>query len=179
VMERTGRSTFLVVGFDLLQSNWPLRVSFPHFMHNALQYLAIGSNMDVRESYPPGAVVKLPRANLQRLDAVPTTITVRGPMGTVSVPVPPDGDVVLPALDKVGVYSLDPPVPQFEKIAVNMLDANESNVLPATSPPGEIGHNIALKGGKARLELWWWIVACGALPLALLEWWVYTRRVHL
>jgi hypothetical protein len=35
------------------------------------------------------------------------------------------------------------------------------------------------EAGKSRLELWWWIVACAALPLLLVEWWVYTRRVHL
>jgi len=27
--------------------------------------------------------------------------------------------------------------------------------------------------------LWWWIVAFAALPMLLIEWWVYTRRVHL
>ena len=44
---------------------------------------------------------------------------------------PPSGDFVLPALNHVGLYTTDPPVPQFEKIAVNLLDANESNLVPA------------------------------------------------
>jgi hypothetical protein len=39
---------------------------------------------------------------------------------------------------------------------------------------------MIVKGsGQSRLELWWWLVACGALPLLLIEWWIYTRRVHL
>jgi hypothetical protein len=78
------------------------------------------------------------------------------------------------------VYTTDPPIPQFEKLAVNLLDANESNLVPAERAPGDINAPIEeVKTTKARLELWWWIVACGALPLLLVEWWVYTRRVHL
>jgi uncharacterized protein YegL len=43
VLTRDGRSTQLVVAFDALESNWPLRMSFPVFMYQALQYLALGS----------------------------------------------------------------------------------------------------------------------------------------
>ena len=82
-------------------------------------------------------------------------------------------------MDKVGVYQLDPPVPQFERIAVNLLDANESNVVPIETAPGGVGEAIVSGNKKSRLELWWWLVACAALPLLLIEWWVYTRRVHL
>jgi hypothetical protein len=42
-----------------------------------------------------------------------------------------------------------------------------------------VGEVIQQGAGKSRLELWWWLVACAALPLLLIEWWVYTRRVHL
>ena len=95
------------------------------------------------------------------------------------VTVPPAGDFALPPLDRVGLYKTDPPVPQAENFAVNLLDAVESNVQPVTQPPGNLGEAVAATGGKSRLELWWWIVACAALPLLLIEWWVYTRRVHL
>ena len=61
---------------------------------------------------------------------------------------------------------------------MNLLDPAESNLLPVEQPPGG-GVATEGKAGKARLELWWWIVACAALPLLLIEWWVYTRRVHL
>src|SRR5262249_51231569 len=102
-----------------------------------------------------------------------------GPGISRDLPVPQSGDFALPPLDTVGVYRLDPVVPQFERIAVNLLDPNESNLVPADHAPGNIGDTLAATGGKSRLELWWWIVACGALPLLLIEWWVYTRRVHL
>jgi uncharacterized protein YegL len=182
LLHREGRSTHLVCTFDLLQSNWPLRLSFPIFMNNALQYLALGTDMDVRESFPPGATPRIPRTNIQKVEAERgqplKELTLDGPMGRRTVKIPDAGDVALPALDKVGVYTTEPPIPQYEKVAVNLLDASESNLLPVAQPPGG-GTAVEGIAGKSRLELWWWIVACAALPLLLIEWWVYTRRVHM
>ena len=182
LLHREGRNTHLVVTFDVGQSNWPLRLSFPIFMSNALQYLALGTDMDVRESFAPGATPKIPRTNLQKIEAERgqplKELTLDGPMGKKIVKIPEAGDVVLPALDRVGLYTLDPPVPQFEKIAVNLLDTDESNLLPVDQPPGG-GVAMVAQAGKSRMELWWWIVACVALPLLCIEWIVYTRRVHL
>ncbi|MCC7350114.1 MAG: VWA domain-containing protein [Phycisphaerales bacterium] len=176
---REGRRTHLVVAFDLLQSNWPLRVSFPLFMSNAMQYLAIGSEMDVRQSYPPGSTPRVPRSDLQKVDSQLKRVQLDGPMGTVGVDVPPSGDFVLPSMDRVGVYATRPPIGHFEQLAVNLLDANESNLMPLDHPPGDIGTIIAGDEGKSRMEWWWWIIAVGVLPLLVIEWWVYTRRVHL
>ncbi|HEX4797040.1 MAG TPA: BatA and WFA domain-containing protein [Humisphaera sp.] len=180
VMSRASKMTHLIAPFDVLDSNWPLQIGFPIFLHNALQYLAVGSDMDVRQSYQPGATPGIPRANLQKLGDV-TKITLTNPDGSRrAVAIPESGDFALPPLDHVGVYITDPPIPQFEKLAVNLLDANESDLVPADRAPGDINAPIEeVKDTKARLELWWWIVACGALPLLLVEWWVYTRRVHL
>jgi hypothetical protein len=181
VLQRDSRSTHLVFAFDVGDSTWPLAASFPIFMDNALQYLALGSEMDVRQSYQPGASPKIPRYNLQQAGANLKEIKLQGPraFGTVTVPVPATGDFALPALDRVGVYTLAPPVPQFETIAVNLLDDSESNLIPMEQPPGGSGELMAATAGKSRMELWRWIVAFGAIPLCLLEWWIYTRRVHL
>jgi hypothetical protein len=93
--------------------------------------------------------------------------------------VPQTGDFVLPALDRTGLYTTEPAVPGFEQIAVNLLDSNESNLMPAARAPGDAQAHVDVVGAKVRKELWWWIVAWAALPLLLLEWWVYTRRVHM
>jgi hypothetical protein len=179
VLDREGRSTNLVVAFDLLQSNWPLKLSFPIFVHNALQYLALGSEMNVRPSYAPGSTPRVPRTEVDKLGPDVKSIRVEGPSGSREVPIPASGDFVLPAMNQVGVYKTIPPLPEFEQMAVNLLDENESNLLPADAPPGNLGVAVAGTAGKSRLELWWWLVACGALPLLMIEWWVYTRRVHL
>jgi len=184
VLDREGNNTNLVIAFDVLESNWPvapnpLGWSFPAFIHSALQYLALGAEMNVRPSYPPGVAVKIPRTTLDKMSPDLKSIRLEGPMGSINVPIPATGDFVLPPLNRVGVYKTEPAVPQFEELAVNLLDANESNLLPADAPPGNVGTAVAVTGGKSRLELWWWFVACFALPLVLIEWWVYTRRVHL
>jgi len=67
----------------------------------------------------------------------------------------------------------------FYYLAVNLVSTDESNICPATTPPGTSAESSVAGGQMARLDLWWWIVACAALPLLMVEWWVYTRRVHL
>ena len=172
-------STHFVMAFDIIDSTWPLKPSFPVFMHNMMQFLAVGSEMDVRPQLDPGATPRIQRALLQHSAADAKEIKLTGPMPFRRVPVPAEGDLALPALDRAGVYALDPPIPPFDQIAVNLLDYNESNIAPVDQPPGGVGEKIEQGSGKSRLELWWWLVACAALPLLLIEWWVYTRRVHL
>jgi hypothetical protein len=144
--------------------------------------MALGSDMDVRQSYAPGATPTIPRANLQRAagdQGQLRSVRLSGPGKSRDVNVPDSGDFALPALDYVGIYRTDPVIPQFERVVVNLLDPSESNLVPVDNPPGNIGEAVQGAGGKSRLELWWWIVACAALPLLMIEWWVYTRRVHL
>jgi hypothetical protein len=181
LLSREGRSSHLVVTFDMLDSNWPNRFSFPVFMYQAVQYLALGSEMDVREAFAPGSTPTIPLADIKRVAGDRTEVKLSGPMGTRRIKIPDTGEFVLPALDRVGLYALDIPVPGYDKMAVNLLDNNESNLLPLpqNQAPGGIGDSYKASGGKRRLELWWWVVACAALPLLLIEWFVYTRRVHL
>jgi len=180
VLDREKKGTHLIVAFDVLQSNWPLKVSFPMFLQNAMQYLAVGSDMDVRHSYEPGASPVIPRANLLKLDPTLQKIRVIGPSMEATVAIPAAGDFALPPLEHVGLYTTEPPIPQYETLAVNLLDANESNLIPVDAAPGNSTAAVEeVKDIHARLELWWWIAICGALPLLMIEWWVYTRRVHL
>jgi hypothetical protein len=185
VLDREGKSTHLAIAFDLLQSDWPTQPTFPYFMYNALQYLAVGTDLGMAQSFDPGSTPRIPRANLaMAADAlnVPELKSIRlnGPDGSRDVPIPPTGDFALPALNKVGVYTTDPVIPEYERLVVNLLDSNESNLLPLVDKaPGGVGSAIASAGARSRLDLWWWIVACCALPLLLIEWFVYTRRVHL
>jgi hypothetical protein len=182
VLHREGRSTHLVVSFNAFESHWPVTISFPIFMYQAVQFMAAGTDLNVSQSYQPGATPRIPRTNLAQAEGGPTMKRVRlnGPGISRDQTVPEAGDFTLQSLDRVGVYRTDPPIPQFERMAVNLLDENESNLIPADKAPGGIGEAVAADEAKrARLDLWWWIVACGAIPLLLIEWWVYTRRVHL
>lgn len=178
VLHRDGRRTHLVIAFDILQSDWVFDSSYPVFLLQATEYLALSSQVSVRESLPPGASPTIERSLLNRIDPGLKTLHLSGPIDA-TIAIPQSGDVVLPSLEKVGLYNLDPAVPGAEQLAVNLLSEQESNLSPAEMPPGRAGQVVSVATGKARLELWWWIVAAAALPLLLIEWWVYTRRVHL
>lgn len=176
VLHREGRSIHLALSFDPLYSNFPVNIAWPIFFHNTLQFLATAGDLSVRESYAPGATPRLPRTAL----AGTTSLTLAAPDGArQTVTVPPEGDVALPSLERTGVYTLTPPPPGFERLAVNLLDEPESDALPADAPPGGLGQAVETGTGKTRLELWWWLVLALAIPVLLVEWWVYTRRTHL
>lgn len=178
ILHRQGAQTHLVCAFDVLQSDWPLRVSFPIFMSNAMQFLALGTEMDVRESVQPGSTPRIPMANLERA-GVKDRLALIGPDGQREVQMTGGIELALPALDRVGVYALQPAVPRFERIAVNLLDPNESNLAPAEKAPGNVGQVLQRGSEQSRVELWWWIIAAGVIPFLLIEWWVFARRVHL
>lgn len=178
VLFREARRTHLVIGFDIMQSDWVFDASYPIFLLQATEYMALSSQVNVRESLPPGASPTIDRSLLNRVDPTLAQLTLSGPMAA-KVAIPASGDVVLPPLEKVGLYTLSPAIPSAEQFAVNLLSEQESNLMPSAMPPGQAGEVIAAQTGKSRLELWWWIIAAVALPLLLIEWWVYTRRVHL
>lgn len=180
LLHREGRSTWLLITFDLLQSNWPVQPTFVPFFLQAVQFLSLGSDLQQRESLSAGASPLIPRASVERVVSDDGRITLLGPSGEQRLAVPPAGDLALPPLERVGLYRTSPPAPQFEYIAVNLGNDLESNTLPAARPPGNIGQVLGGdEGAVVQSELWWWIVAAVATPLLLVEWWVYTRRIHL
>lgn len=178
VLYRQSRQTHLVCAFDLLQSNWPMRETFPYFLYNTMQFMSLGSEMDIREGYTPGAMPRIPRNNLVRADPTATEVKLIGPDRTQTVRIPESGDFVLPPLNRVGLYRTEPSIPQYERLAVNLLDANESNVFPSNIAPGSVGSVDSSSEARSRFEWWWWLVAAVVLPLLMIEWWVYTRRVQ-
>ncbi|HWB52873.1 MAG TPA: hypothetical protein VG722_01730, partial [Tepidisphaeraceae bacterium] len=178
VLDRENRQTHLIVGFDLWQSDWPERVSFPIFVRNAMQFMALGSQMNVEPTYEPGDTPNIPRTILAKLGDVKELI-LNGPGGKQSVKIGPSGDVVLPALNHVGIYSLSPAVPGYAQFAVNLLDSNESDLNPVDLSGGQTSSAANARTDRTPTDLWRWLIACGVLPLLLIEWWIYTRRVHI
>jgi hypothetical protein len=178
-LHREGKGTHMFIAFDVVDSTWPLSQTFPYFMYNTLQFLAVGSEMDVRQSFEPGSTPRIPAPNLRRGDAPLKEVALVDPTGhSTRLKVPESGDFALPALERVGIYKTDPPVPQYEQIAVNLLDASESNLVPASAPPGGKPEEVNAGSGKVRRDLWRYLVMAG-IAMLFVEWWVYTRRVHL
>ncbi len=167
-VSRGGRQ-ILVVAFDLADSNWPLRLSFPLFIQNLVAW-APKSALSTEATVATGR----PLALMPAPDA--DTATVTRPDGSVaSVALDPARPVYYGDTGDAGVYTVRRGAAE-ERFAVNLLELNESAVTPADSLSIGRSH-VAAERGKVRQnrELWRMLVAAALLVLAV-EWWIYSRR---
>jgi hypothetical protein len=168
--------TDLVMTFPLVNAqgqwatNWNLKLSFPVFLRNVLFMLGDVSDAAAEENVQPGEVKSL------RPDAAVKEVTVSDPAGAAeAIERGVQGDYLYKNTEQVGVYHArwDGGGRAF---AVNLLDADESNVQPREAVrlgSQEIPANQE-RGWSA--DTWKWGVLA-ALALLLLEWSFYHRRV--
>ncbi|MFQ5424111.1 MAG: VWA domain-containing protein [Phycisphaerae bacterium] len=165
---------FVIAAFDLLDSDFALKVPFIIFLQNTIRLLA---GAGLQES--------------GRLVAAGDTITVTVPAGAEQVRVRRPGGssdtidvrdrhtVTYARTHKTGVYGFrfDDAATTVETYAANILSPTESRVVP--------NDGLALSGtaikavtGEAKVNepLWPYAVAA-ALLILLIEWWIYNRRV--
>ena len=166
-----GRQRIIWIGFDVLESNWPLRVSFPIFMANAVEWLdpsnARNGQLLVKAGDPfrlallepaSGAQVTLPDGSTKSLKLDPTA-----------------NELVFGETSRQGVYRLRLGT-NDTVFCVNLLDAAESNIKPRDELQlGKYTKVSATTKQRANMELWRTIAALGLLVL-LAEWWYYHRR---
>jgi hypothetical protein len=166
-----GRQRIIWIGFDVLESNWPLRVSFPIFVANAVEWLnpanAKGGQLLVKAgdafrlglSHPEkSAQVTLPDGSARNINIDEKA-----------------NEFVLGDTYKQGVYRLR--LGTNETVfCVDLLDAAESNIKPRDELQlGRYTKVVATTMQRANMELWRTIAALGLLFL-LIEWWYYHRR---
>lgn len=166
------------VAFDLTDSDWPLRVSFPIFLSNAIDWLTTGGL--------PGS------ANQQTQAGEP--LLINPPAGAASMTITaPDGrsrmvavsalggQIVYNGASQVGIYRARAMSGQDYPCAVNLLNPAESAIAPrhqtalnhkGIAPPLA---DIPLSR-RARVNLWPDIAAL-VLGGLLVEWFVYHRRL--
>jgi Ca-activated chloride channel family protein len=164
-----GTRRLAVVTFNLQQSDWPLRISFPIAMQNLLRYLTPGVTLGAANLIA-GQQVKL------EPPAGSSEIQVRQPDGAVTVlhpPFPPYAATELPGLYRVRVIGRQhvSDVP----FAVNFFPTRAA----AASGP-KVLHYGQASGGTTRVvgvpvSIAW---AFGLAALAVLgaEWWFALRR---
>lgn len=165
---------YIIFAFDLLDSTFMFRSSFPMFMQNAVSYLAAGGLSDRSRLIYPGQTISIPvpagarEADIRRPDGGDEKFETLG------------RDILTYAkTDRVGVYraTFDDPNRIEESFAANIADSNESNIVPVgrfTIGAAE----IATVEGETEVNepLWPWAVAA-ALAILMIEWWIYNRRV--
>jgi hypothetical protein len=165
------RQRIVWVGFDVLDSNWPMRVSFPIFIANAVEWLNPASIQASQLLVQAGDPFRL------ALDGSATTAEVRLPEGAIRKLEldPKASELMFGDTVRRGVYQLTAGT-NTTTFCVNLLDAAESDTRPrAELDFGRFGTVSATTTKRANLELWRWIAAA-ALAVLLFEWWYYHRR---
>jgi hypothetical protein len=166
----------LVLTFPLVNdrgqwaTTWNLKLSFPVFLRNVLYGLGNVTDAAAEENVQPGDVKTLrPDAAVAAIDVIdPARQREKLTRGSA-------GDFSYKSTERVGLYEATWPGGQ-RRFAVNLLDADESNIQPRDTI--QIGAQRLAAGQTRRqtYDTWKWI-ALAALALLLLEWAVYHRRV--
>ncbi len=165
------RRRIIWMGFDPLQSNWPLRISYPIFVANALEWLNPTLSRSADLMVHPGEAFRyLPR------DPV-SSAEVTHPDGTreALVLAPGSREILFTGTQRQGAYRLKAGTNEVT-FCVNLLDAAESDTTPRDQLSlGKYAGTISNSMKTASLELWRWPAGLALLAL-LFEWWFYHRR---
>jgi hypothetical protein len=166
-----GRQRIVWVGFDPLESNWPLRVSFPIFVANAVEWLNPANTRGGQLLVKAGEAFRL------ALSRPETSAEVTLPdAATKTIHLDPGAnELVFGETYKQGVYYLRLGTNNI-RFCVDLLDADESNIRPREALQlGKYSRIAATTMQRASVEVWRTIAAIGLVVL-LVEWWYYHRR---
>jgi len=158
------------IGFDTLQSTWPLRISFPMFIANAVDWL----NPAVTKSRQLMLHAGEPfRFSLSQAEATAEVTLPGGAKETITAT--GNREIVFGDTDRQGTYRLRAGTNDIT-FCVNVLDAAESNTKPREELQlGKFDKVGATTIRQASVEFWRWIAA-GAVAVLMFEWWYYHRR---
>ncbi|MGH2357642.1 MAG: VWA domain-containing protein, partial [Candidatus Limnocylindria bacterium] len=156
------------VGFDLFKTDFPLRVAFPLILANTLRWLHPAALDQSSLQFAAGQSILLP---------VPhgiTSATVTTPTGRTIKAQVTRGAVSFTETDEVGFYTLATARGET-RLAVNLADADESNLAPRPLPEPTGPGPEAAQPVPIQRELWPLFVILAAVLLAV-EGLLYWRR---
>lgn len=182
VLTRTapdGRSVpAVIVGFDVLRSNWPLsHFSFPLFFGNAVRWLGTGHRGEAHRWRTGRPLVH--RLPVRLREARPVRVEFVAPDGReIPATLERGGEVVLGEARQAGVYELRTDGRVEARFGVSLLDESESRLSVASEVDlGDLSVSAEAPVRPVNRELWPYL-ALLALGFLLLEWYVYNRRVY-
>jgi Ca-activated chloride channel homolog len=158
------------IGFSILDSNWPLRVSFPIFISNTLQWLDPASDQDRTLQIRTGEPARLPFLKYAKDYEVKTP---DGKKLTLELP-PKAHEAVVTQTDRVGTYEVKIGEQQI-RFCANLLDSQETMNKPKETIV--LGKYQTVEGKTLRTsnyEMWRWL-ALAAFGILLGEWWYFHR----
>lgn len=165
------RQRIVWVAFDVLQSTWPLRISFPIFVANVIEWLNPSASRNAELMVRAGEPFRVP------LEQQLATAEIIAPDGTRKTIALERGarELIVGETHRQGLYRVKAGTNDVI-FCVNLLDAAESNLTPREELPfGKYSKVTATTVKRANVELWRWI-ALAALAFLLFEWWYYHRR---
>jgi hypothetical protein len=160
----------VTLGFDLMQSDLPLRVAFPVLLHNLLQWVSPDAD---------GLASGMVRAGTPYpifFDAPVEQVAVRDPRGKEQVYEVQGNPWIFSGAQQVGVYIL-----RFGEtrryLTVSLLDESESDIdpadaLPSLTPAADMREFQA--AGIVETPLWPYLLL-GAVAIVFAEWYVWCR----
>ena len=160
---------FVALGFDVTASDLPLRVAWPLFVLDCINWFT-DEDAEYLSSFRTGDVWRIP------VGSAVAQATMKRPDGsTVSVPVH-EGRAVLLGVD-AGFYELTAGQ-ETTSFAANLLDASESAISPQEHLAVDGREAGALAGFHlgVRREIWIYLLLAAAL-LTAIEWATYHRRM--
>jgi Ca-activated chloride channel homolog len=163
-----GERRVVLVGFDPLESDLPLRVEFPLLLGNATNWLFGAGGLDIPHEGRAGASLTVraqgDRALVLRPDGGSDAVTLANGVG------------VYTGADRVGLYKVEAGATTAE-VGVSLLDPAESAIAPRDLS-GTVGTSGgAPEGGEAEREVWPYLIPILVL-LLLTEWVLYHRRIQ-
>lgn len=172
----------VVLAFPILEgsninTNWPLKYSFPLFFSNCLRLLGNTLETAGDEVHRPGAPIVL------RADSSTRVVTVQPPPWSshriAKIRRGSLGNFVYNDTDAPGLYHARWDKDGARTIAVNLFDRRESDL--STRAQIEIGHT-PIAGVRRAVSApvdRWKALAVLALLVVLFEWYIYNRRVYI
>lgn len=160
-----GHRRMVLIGFDLAQSDLPLRVEFPILLANSLSWLAgrdatsteralRAGQTTMLHTVAPGAIITTPAGDTREVSAR-------------------DGTIIFADTLRAGEYEVNGGAP----FGVSLLSEAESN----TTPRNAIETRAGEVSGQpetfySEREAWRWVALFG-LTVLMIEWWAYNRRI--
>jgi uncharacterized membrane protein len=156
----------IFIGFDLFKTDFPLRVAFPLILSNTLRWLHPAALDQSSLQLAAGQPILLPVAHGI------TSATVNTPGGRSIKASVTRGAVSFTDTEEVGVYTLST-VRGDMRLAVNLADADESDLTPRPLPAASSAQAAAPAPVPIQRELWplFVIVAAGLLAVEGLLYW--------
>ncbi len=162
VLDTPGRR-LVALGWDLHHSDLPLRVGFPIFIGNCIDWLSGGRSRAGGLNVRTGQVV-------QAAALAGQAQTVKLPNGNTQ-PLGAGGFRAAQA----GVYTVTANG-VARRYAANLADASESNLLPHALTFAGRATTVVSGRVNTENEIWRWVLLA-ALALLCVEWWVFHRRI--